>query len=311
MRWKYKAAIQSSLSKLPYGRRIYFLGQRLGGRLKHFRIESRLQYAEYFLKNISEIGESIKGKKVVEIGTGWAPILPLVFWIVGAESINTYDVARWLRPNLIKKSIKQLEIIYRPYKNNQANLKDFHDEIQINRLKILEDITSTKLKPSEILKSCNILYQAPVDTGNLALGDSSVDIVFSNLVLELIPVNELKRLFTESYRILRPNGIMMHLIDTKDQFASGDSSINSINFLQYSEKEFSRYNSEICFQNRLRTSSYYKLITDCNFSILKFISQVDERSLREYPNMRINNDFRGISPEELCTKSVFILARKP
>jgi hypothetical protein len=103
---------------------------------------------------------------------------------------------------------------------------------------------------------------------------------------------------------------MLHLIDTGDQFAAGDRSINSINFLQYSEKEFSKYNSAICFQNRLRPPTYLQIIKEHNFEILIYETQVDSRALRELPQMKIHSEFLNMTPEEICTKSVFVLAKK-
>ena len=59
-------------------------------------------------KKIQQLGYTPTGKVFVEIGTGRVPLVPLAFWLMGAEKIITVDINPYLKIQLIKKSLNYI-----------------------------------------------------------------------------------------------------------------------------------------------------------------------------------------------------------
>jgi hypothetical protein len=108
MKWTTKARIQRLLSALPAGRSVYYLGQVTAGGFRHFNIDSKIKDGLSLLELLSTIGEDIEGLRTVEIGTGWAPVVPLLFWAHGQRQCDTFDVSRLLKRRLVLKTIEQM-----------------------------------------------------------------------------------------------------------------------------------------------------------------------------------------------------------
>jgi hypothetical protein len=134
--------------------------------------------------------------------------------------------------------------------------------------------------------------------------------VFSNAVLEHVPVPEVQRLLVESARILRPNGYMVHLIDPGDHFSYADPSVSPINFLRFSEREFAKYNSAFMYQNRLRAPEWRDLIQHHRFEILHWRGSLDAHALRALPSLPLYRSFSHFSPEDLCTTVIWVIAKR-
>lgn len=62
-----------------------------------------------------------------------------------------------------------------------------------------------------------------IGKSHLYIPDSSYDIVFSVSVLEHVPDQELRGIFEDCWRILKPNGLMVHLINAYVEDAKGNN----------------------------------------------------------------------------------------
>jgi hypothetical protein len=130
-------------------------------------------------------------------------------------------------------------------------------------------------------------------------------------VLEHVPLTEVHRLFDKAWRMLRPNGYMLHLIDPSDHFSHSDRSVTAINFLRFSEDQFARFNSPFLFQNRMRASAWRSLIESHQFEITTWRARVDDAALSRLPMLPIDESFRHLSAEDLCTTAIWVLAKRP
>jgi SAM-dependent methyltransferase len=88
----------------------------------------------------------------------------------------------------------------------------------------------------ELLERAPIRYLAPADARTTALPSGSVDLVYSNSVLEHIPPDVLQDIMHESKRILRLGGHIAHSVAYCDHYAFFDKSISFVNYLKYSDK---------------------------------------------------------------------------
>lgn len=309
MKWTTKALIQRVLSRVPAGEKIYYIGQFQVGRLRHFKVDSKVQQGRRLLDSCNKAGVSIAGQRTVEIGTGWAPVIPLLFWLLRQKECHTYDTSELLSPSLVIESAKQLLALSNG-EDFELGVGESRNEFEARR-QLLRELVDSRVSGYDILQQCNIHYHAPVDAANTNLADKSVDVVYSNTVLEHIPQYEVDRLFVESYRILRPGGYILHLIDMSDHFAHSDRSISTINFLQFSEASFSQYNSRFLYQNRLRMSAWRQMIVNNGFQIIRWQTNINKDAMNQLPLLHLDKSFGHFSAEEVCTSSVCVLAKRP
>jgi len=307
MKWTNKALIQRVLSNIPGGTRIYYLGQFCCGGFRHYSIDGKMQQGGELLQAVDQSGVAVEGITAVEIGTGWAPVIPMLFWLCGQKVCHTYDRSLLLSPTLVVETAKQL--LNHPFAATPpvklANPAAFE-----GRRRALRQLIASGANGHEILESCGINYHAPCDAAQTGLASESVDIVYSNTVLEHVPSDEIEGLFTESYRILRRDGCILHLIDTSDHFAHSDPTISFINFLQFSEQRFAKYNTRFLYQNRLRVSDWLTRLSTPQFRIVYWRPQIDQHALKQLPSLHIDQAFATLNADEICTSSLCVLAGK-
>ncbi len=310
MRWTTKAWVQRVLSRTPGGKQLYYLGQRLGGQLRGYSADAKVKAAIRHLELLASVDESVSGRHLVEFGTGWVPVLPLVFWACGHESCDTYDRTRLLRDGLVLTAARQLVDLACPTSSTALGSRLVKLGLDPDRIGILSDRLAAGAGADPVLEAARIRYHAPTDARQTRLPAGSVDVVFSNLVLQHVQAELLPGLMAEARRVLRPRGHMLHSIDLSDMYAHGDTAIPSVHFLRYSEGEYAKYNTCFCHQNRWRASSYMTLLREHGFEIVEWEARVCEDSLAALQEFPLHNDYRSLTPEDICTTSVWVLARK-
>ena len=301
MNWKTKAGIQRWLDKIPQGKSIYKLGQTKLGGFKSYRVNSRLAQAQELLQAIYTSGNDVVDKHGVEIGTGWVPVIPLIFWLYGVDQVATLDIEHLLDYGLTIQAARQLLEWAEGNKKNQ---------LQADRLATLRQYLCNGNASHTLLQDTNITYQAPADAANTNYPNESIDFIFSNTVLEHIDASVVYPILEVSWRILKPNGFIAHLIDMSDHFAHADRSITNINFLQFEDCAFAQYNSSFLYQNRLRADDWHKALLDTGFEIVHWDTNVCQRSLIAAESMTVASRFKNKSTINLCTVKVVVVARK-
>lgn len=304
MKWTTKAAIQRLLSTIPYGSRAYYLGQKRVGGFRNFTIDSKLHQGERVLACLWSSGDDLCGDRAIEIGTGWVPTIPLLFWLYGQGECFTYDITRLLKEELLLKAVDQF-LRKRDLLEGKERKPDF------SRFEQLAMYKSSNLTAAEIMQKCQLNYHAPVDAANSPHPHDSIDLIYSNTVLEHVDPQSVHRLFQKAYNILKPDGKMLHLIDMSDHFSHRDPSITSVNFLQFSEEEFRRYNSKFLYQNRWRASTWRQIFEQHGFEIVAWQANVNEKAKKALPSLRLDKHFANLDEEDICISSVCVLARKP
>ena len=99
MNWKLKSKIQNSISFLPRSTSdsIDYFMQKQFGELRKFNPIATIITSVGICKHILESGGSLSNKVFFEIGTGRAPIAPLVFWLIGAKKTITIDINSYVK----------------------------------------------------------------------------------------------------------------------------------------------------------------------------------------------------------------------
>lgn len=237
----------------------------------------------------------------LEIGAGWEPLLPMLFSLAGARKVVMTDLHRLCDERTFATAVAGL------YRNRERIAQE---------LGVARNFLETQLQwrpgttTEEALRRFRIEYLAPCDCANLPLTDSSIDIIYSRDALEHIPKEVIRGIFTESRRVLAPDGLACHFIDCSDHWEHGDKSICRVNFLRYPEALFRlTYINGLNYQNRLRHPDYLNLLRACGFELVKEERLVDQPSLKALAHMPLAKPFTNIVIEDLATVDSFLLAR--
>lgn len=298
MNWRIKGMVQKSLSVLPGGMALNDVLQRTIGGLHNFEasVASKVNADWVVLAgHMHELGVPLVGKSYMEIGTGWYPTLPICWHLAGASSVITFDLQRHLNVRLTKRMLKVLES-HLPSIASAAN-------------RSLPDVRSAYLALSATRLPFE--YRAPADATQSGLPDNSIDVVFSNSVLEHVPRPVIAAMMRESARVLRPGGIAMHSVNCADHYAYFDKNITFMNYYRFTEEEWQFWNNDLQYQNRLRPQDFLNLAEEAGLKIVLAKHRPRQTLLDALPSLCLAPEFQHYPPEQLCTTSVDFVTQKP
>jgi hypothetical protein len=156
---------------------------------------------------------------------------------------------------------------------------------------------------SDLLTRCNALYLTNGIESLKTLNKNSVDVVFSNAVLEHVKLSEFAELCRELRRVQNPYGGSSHTIDLRDHLAS---SLNNLRF-PHSVWESSLFSSSGFYTNRLRSSHITELLTSVGFSIESSI--IDSWPSLPIKRKALAPEFRGLPDDDLRIHTLQIVLR--
>ncbi len=290
--WRIKAAIQGACSLMPDP-------QRWNGYLQKYVTGSAGLSHDGFLKKWTQAQGHVERLRarlpegaftVLELGTGWYPIVPLAFVAAGASWVRSIDVVNLsTHERVVTACERMLDLIgdgrIQPAREDMAEL--------IRGVLARRD----SLDCSELLAALGIEVVV-ADARQSGLEDRSIDLICSNNTLEHIPREVLVGIFGEFGRLISPRGFMSHHIDLADHYAGFDSSITVYNFLRYSERRWRLFNNSLQYQNRLRVPEYRAIHEESGWSI------VDEQNTSEPPDVLakvpVSPHFARFAPAELA-----------
>lgn len=216
----------------------------------------------------------VAGATVLEIGSGWQPLIPLLFKQAGAARVIMMDAHRLMDEVYFERARTTLARSGHP---TSATWQEFD-------------------------------YRAPCDWQTIP--DRSVDIVWSRAVLEHIAPPRLEALLRTIRRVLKSDGVMAHLIDNSDHWEHKDKSISRVNFLKFGDSLWSIVNFHpLMYQNRLRHSDYVRLTQSAGFEIDCAEADVCARSMEALSEMRLARRYRQHDLEDLAAITSRIVAR--
>jgi SAM-dependent methyltransferase len=246
----------------------------------------------------------IAGARVLEIGSGWQPLIPILFSLAGAREVIMMDVERLCSPATLTASVNGL-LLSRQTIVEGLGLAEETFNRRLNELVPGEPLDNN-------LARLGIRYMAPADARKTGLRDGAVDVVTSRATLEHIPLRIIREIFAESARILRPGGLMCHFVDCSDHWEHGDKRIARVNFLKFSDRAFDWIQGNgLNYQNRLRHPEYATLLREAGLRIVREERTVDPKSLSLLDSFPVAPRFRAFSKEDLATVDSYFLAVKP
>ena len=299
MHWKTKGIIQNALSTLPGGSRCNYFLQRTLGQLKSDAMIDHTFEADVtvLLERMARLDLDPRRSRVLEIGTGWLPTFPLSLALAGFRNVCTVDLTPHLRESAVRRTLVALgKFLDHPAFGFFAT----PDEVRAKFDRLM--------KSAAILPAAGITYEAPCNAGATRWPAESMDLITSNNVFEHVPVQGLVALFAEAKRLLRPKGSILHCVNCGDHYAYADKSISQVNYLRFSEQEWSRWNNDIQYQNRLRPIDFIEMADDGGLHVESAEYTPDQGYLEELRKVEIAPEFKRYSLEELASTSLTLLA---
>ena len=234
---------------------------------RHGQMDNSEYAFEVFLNHINP--DNIKDKTILEIGPGDSLSSGIIASCYGASSI------------LVNPGDFLLDPV-----ENHTNIKNY-----LEKKGLLIDSM-----PKDLEELCNN-HQIKYFTNGLEslkkIPENSIDIVFSNAVLEHIYKDEFIDIFKELKRILKDDGYMSHQVDFKDHLGG------SLNNLRFSEKIWESYlfkNSGF-YTNRIRHQRMLDIFIETGFIITDInLSKWDKLPINVN---KLSNQFRNCSHEYL------------
>lgn len=306
MDWRVKGVLQKTLSIVPGGTALNSHLQLRLGDLRNFEKNVDIKVGGDWLTLMGYLRRAhvpVADLEILEIGSGWHPALPLCFSLAGVRSCRTYDIVRHMSPELTFRMLDRLE----------AHLPKIADAARLNKHRVEWAYAELKLAKTldDLLRRARVHYMAPGDAAATGLAEGSVDMVYSNSVLEHVHPQILPRLMTESMRILRPGGVAAHCVACNDHYAHFDRKISFVNFLRYGEGMWKLWNNDLNYQNRLRKSDFLSIVNEAGFEVVQLNTTVRKGVREALAGMKVAKPFQRYSMEDLETTSVDFIARKP
>lgn len=304
--WRRRVLVFRVLGALPRSEQLVDFYRLRRGSLRGVDLDGKLGGLLEMVRLLRHAGRTVEGRDLVEIGTGWHPLLPTVFYGLGARTILMTDIARHVQRELVEDVIDyclgQAREIAEIVGRDEASLK----------------ARWSSLRPGghdwlDVWKDRGISYRAPLDITRKRLPAESADVVFSNDCLGYVPAPVLMGLAQESTRILRPGGFVAHDVTTYDDYTIYDRSIPSWNFLSYSEREWQRIgNSRLHFQNRWRPAQYARLAAQNGLRMLyEERVPLDAREAAGLLRSSLHPEYRDLPAEEILCRHYLFAAEKP
>jgi SAM-dependent methyltransferase len=290
--WLAKYVVQKVISTLPCGEQVNkLLQQTVGGLRKPVIYGYPRTLTMIWL--LGQLDISIRGCQCVELGTGWDLSSAMTLVRLGAAKVHTYDHVRHALPELKARALAMIESSATPTDSDLPFDVPF------------QELTGLLREPHG-----EVEYHAPFDARQTALLDASIDFYYSFATLEHIPVDVLKELLQESFRILKPGAYCYHYIQpSMHSLRWSDSSVDYLIFPQATWDKWIA--NPIAYENRLRAVQHLDLLKQAGFDIVHAWFNTDHRALKRLPEMRLAPAFERFTPEQLAQNYVWVVGRKP
>lgn len=298
--WVMKAIIQKSLSKIPGGYHVNDRLQEILGRHDVTAVRLRVRGVVRFI-DLTSRHVDLMGARILEIGTGWGAFNAFLLSLYGAQRIVATDYLAHLQFALARQYVEairaELDAVVQSTGRDKADLEREADNILA--AETLEDM----------LARARIDYVAPLDIAKTTFPDRAFDMVYSYAVMAHLPESMLHLAAQESNRVLRSGGVIAHRIGLQDPYNWMNGGDN-VNFLKFSETFWRLINhNSVQHNNRVRASEHRAALERLGAEIVEYDPVVHAESLERLKTMKVDRRFQGMTPEDLATISLSLVAK--
>jgi len=278
--WWGKIVAKLILSRLPFR---YTFWQRLG-LFRHGQMDNNKYAIKVFNDHVDKAGltNCLQGKTILEIGPGDSISSAIIATAYGARVVFV-DAGFYLTNDIS---------LYRELQNVLRE-QGFSLPAALLKCSTIEGI----------LECCNAIYLTKGLESFKQIEHNSIDLVFSQAVLEHVRKHEFLETMRECKRILKPNGISSHQIDLRDHLGG------ALNNLRFSERlwESDFFTKSGFYTNRIQFSQMLNVFDKVGFSVESKI--VERWNVLPTPREKLSIEFQDVKDNELCVAVFDVLLR--
>lgn len=304
-KWHIKALVQKTISFFPYKEKVnYFFQKHItkGAILNDVYFQMKIQHAKDHIEYHKQYHSNTNKENttILELGTGWYPIIPISFYLCEIGHTTTIDAQNWLNLDRLKTTIAYFLEWHKTGKLQQAL-----PHLKKEKLDKLEHLLSKNIDFKSLLKTLQFDYKIG-DINKMNLQENYFDFICSNNTFEHIYFKDLKNILYLFKKVIKKDGVMSHFIDMTDHFAHFDHSITIYNFLKYSKTHWQWIDNTIQAQNRMRFSDYINLYNQLN---IKIIHQVVEKGkIEDLQKVKIHQSFQNYNAKDLAISHCYLIS---
>lgn len=299
--WQVRCAINSAKAIVPFQNRLRQLKRSIRPHALDAYYEKVISGGCHHIAALRGAGLPVQDQVFLEIGSGWFPIIPMLFRMAGAKRVYLADSHLLLD----RRGILAAADFLRDRKVPVA------DRLGVEPARV-EDVTEglDMLALDQMLEKLGFTYLAPFD---IVGGDvPRVDGVFSQTVLEHIPPQTIEAIIGKLNGALPSGAVMSHGIDNTDHRSHHDKRLGRFDFLRYSDTVWRMFciNPQD-YTNRLRHSDYVDMFSryGCDVHVERKYSS--EKEIEEVREMQPWGRFGQMAPDDLATAWSHLVCRVP
>jgi len=246
------------------------------------------KYCRYMAKK--DMSTTLNNKTIVELGPGDTMATAFFFLAYGAKRVVCFDRFKLLQNTAKNTLIAQQVLSILPEQQRQ----------HLQTILSFDELKQVRWNPIRLQYQHN-------RNENITLENGSVDIIVSNAVLE--HVQNLDVLFSHMYRILKPEGIMVHAADLKSHDLHHTTELDFLTVPDWLWWLMTFYRGA---PNRKRWSHYKNLLDVHGFerTFFKVTSTFPAESIRTL-RLKYPEHAKQFSDEDLSCGGFLFAARKP
>jgi hypothetical protein len=267
--WRIKGLVQGAIATLPASDRVNFVFQR-------YVTRTAVLHGDWFAHKLDQAGAhwrhwSAPGPgrshpgapaRVLEVGTGWHPVVALALALGGAGQVLTFDRVPLLRSWTLVPTVRAMVAAV-----DEGRFGPDLPPPDPQRLAVLRELAARPRLAATDLARVGVSVRI-ADVRDTGLPPASIDLFVSNNTFEHIPGDVLDGI-CRSYRVLcTPDAVMSHFVDMSDHYSHFDPDISPVHFLRFEDRAWRKWDNDIVPQNRLRLSDYRRLLTAAGFEVV-------------------------------------------
>jgi hypothetical protein len=269
---------------VPLGDSVYHFMQEVKGLAPN--VQRHVRFVDRFERSLAMLGRgSLRTKRVIELGSGWFPVTPLLLLMRGAACIETFDLQKHYSRKRIREAARALL--------DHASHPDIARSAERGTL------------------PAAIRYFPRTNLASARLPRKSAAVAISQFVLEHVPPEQIEHIHRASLSWLADDGLWIHWISPGDHRAYGDESLSPVDFLRYSSTDWERIaGNRFAYHNRLRRSQYRDLFERSGWTAVLEESNVSQETREQLARLPVHCDFSALAPDDLVAGSLWFVLRK-
>ncbi|MBI5472053.1 MAG: methyltransferase domain-containing protein [Ignavibacteriae bacterium] len=240
------------------------------------------------------------GDRLLEIGTGWFHWESTILRLVHDVEVNLVDVWDNRQFPVFKEYFAVLDkTIEKEIPSLDGKINRVHEYLSKLQQTNSFDEAYQILGHKYFVNPKGTLDQFP---------DNHFNLIFSSSVLEHVTKEDVPAFMKDCYRVLKPGGLCIHLVDLGDHLTLYDKTMPyNKNYLRYSNSVWrSFFENKVQYFNRIQRSEWMKYFADAGFVV------VEERPEPiNISDVKISKDFAKFGKDDLECLTLNVVHRKP